>query len=133
MRKTVRLLLISSVATLLLDVPFLVWHGLPRNEIVGFACTIAFFGVFSATGYSSRTRLFGGFKEEWLLYFAVFPATFAVILQAIVVASFSYFDSGTIVPSTFKGRIMLLAGSVTLILSLMLPARLVRVTGSDRA
>jgi len=132
MRTYVRLFFVSGLATLLLDVPFLVWHELPAPEVVGIACTIAIFGVFSAARFSSRARLFGGFTEEWQVFFAAFPATFCVILQALVVAGLSYYDTQTIIPAAVRGRIMLLAGVATFILSLIAPARLIRKSNAGR-
>jgi len=132
MRTYAKLFFISAAATLLLDLPFLIWHKLPAKEVAGFAATIALFGVAAAWSYSVRTRLFGGFREEWRVHFAIFPATFAVILQALVVAGFSFFDFGTPIPKAPSGRIMLTAGVAAFVLSLLLPRRLVPFVSTAR-
>jgi hypothetical protein len=131
MRTYARLFLFSALATVLLDVPFLVWHELPLTDVVIIACMIAVFGVLSSWRYSSRARLVGGFSEEWRVYFSIFPATFALILQAIVAASFSYSDSGTLIPHSPKEKVILLAGLVAFIASLLVPARLIRAGKGD--
>ncbi|HQF38361.1 MAG TPA: hypothetical protein PK322_04510 [Opitutaceae bacterium] len=133
MRIYAKLLGVSATATVLLDVPFLIWHGLSVSEVAGVGAMIALLGVFSAWSYAQRARLFGEFREEWRVFFAAFPATFGVILQALVVAGFSYYDSGSLLPETQKEKVMLVAGIAVFIVSLILPNRLLPFLTKDRA
>ena len=112
-----------------MGVPLLAYHGLPWQDIGAIAGAMTFAGPFAVWGYTSRARWTGDVSEEWRCYFAMFPATFAVILQAIIVSSTEYLNSGTLVPVTMDHVIIDLAGIAAFGLSMWLPSRLARKNG----
>jgi hypothetical protein len=121
MKVYAKLLLISAIATGLLDIPLLLSFEFSITECLGLSSSIALFGVFAAWSYTSRARLHGTVSEEWRVYFALFPATFSLTLTAIVTAALSLSDTGSIVPSTVKGKVILASGITSFVMSVALP------------
>jgi hypothetical protein len=125
MRFYFHLFLLSLAATVLLNVPFLIHYRLPWKDVLGVTAMLAALGPFGAWSYSMRARG-AGVSREWQFHFALFPATFALILQAILVAAISYIDFGSVVPTSAERRVMVVAGLAALGLSPWLPSRLGR-------
>ena len=110
MRYYGRLFILSLSATVILNVPFLIHHRLPWHEAIGVAAMIPALGLFAAWSYTMRVRWAGPVSKEWQFHFALFPATFALVLQAILVCAVNYIDYGNVIPTSTEHRIMVVAG-----------------------
>ena len=130
MKSYLRLFLISLTAVTVLNVPFLIYHQLPWFDVCVLAISITAFGLLAASRYEQRARLTGSVSDEWRLYFTIFPATFLVILHAILVSAARYQESGILIPMTTDHIVIISAGLAAFIISIFLPARIVRRTRS---
>jgi len=122
------LLGLSLSATLVLNLPFLLYYDLSWTDTLGSIAILSSLGPFFSWSYAAQAKMIRSrFSKEWQIGYALFPPTFALILQAIWITTWNQIEHGSILPRSLPHWVMLGCGVTSLIILLWLPSALSRI------